>query len=440
MPTSPSWSGHIFELIPPRTIKVSGPGSAEFSLPRLAQITVTRELVTANSPFFDCVPNLNRRASHNSWGIPNSMPPESLRLYRLDGDRELTLERDVDYRLDNPTFGGIKFIPSGTITEQTYMDYNIKNQRIDVIAVNAAGEIRLFCGKEALAEARIPLLAPEWHGICRIMLNHDDNLTGADLYPLADRNHSRLINYEKVSMLESRMPDDWFGASAEKDPDADQEFSGRLDYRPAAAYSPAMKDTLISRLAAAKDFTLVYFGDSVTMGGDVEKDRRWTKRLNDWLRVQYPNVKFSCPNSAIGGTNSSYGRERFVTDVLQYRPDAVTVMFPLNDNGMDDATCLANHRYFVSELRKINAIPIFMTSNLMTASWMHGFDHTTDRLRQFCAEEQIILIDVCRLWENLRVCGIPYEALLANGINHPNYLAAGMFFEALRRLFSPDRQ
>ena len=53
----------------------------------------------------------------------------------------------------------------------------------------------------------------------------------------------------------------------------------------------------------------------------------------DTCWVTYPNTKFEFINAAIGGTNSNFGRERFEQDVLKYKPDAVTIMFVLNDNS-----------------------------------------------------------------------------------------------------------
>ena len=429
-----SWSGHTFQLDGVRTVKLTGASTRQFAIPPLADVNVDGELVTRNSPFFDCVPNLNRRFSHNPWGIPDALNPASLVLYRREDGRKCPLQSGLDYRLDNPNFGGIKFLRPEQFAGDVYMDYQVHYQRVDVLAANADGEIRLFCGKESLVCARIPVLPPEWNGICRIYSHRRNQLDPEDLFPITDRRHARILNYEMVSDMEDRMPDDWFGPDQPRHPDADQIYTRQVDYCAAVKYSAEQADGLRRRLREQADFTLVYFGDSVTMGGDVEKDLRFPRRLNDWLKGQYPHVRFNCPNAALGGTNSDYGRERFAADVLKYRPDAVTIMFPLNDNGMPDDQWLTNHRYFVEELRKINAIPIFMTSNAMTRSWSKGFDHTIDRLRRFCAAENIILVDVYRLWEKMRDYGVPYEIFLANGINHPDYVATGLFFEALSRL------
>jgi len=431
-----SWSGHTFWLVGPRTVELSGKSALRFVIPPLAEIQVKGEFVTRNSPFFDCVPNLNRRFSYNPWGIPDAMPPESLKLYRMVNGRRSALRADRDYRLDNPSFGGIKFLkPEKFAADDVFMDYQVRYQRVDCLAADDAGTVRLFCGKESLVCARIPLLPAGWNAICRIYSHRCAELGEDDLLPVSERRYGRLLNYEMKQDAEARMPDDWFGAAQPEHPDAIQLYTRQLDYRAAAAYAPAAAEALRRRLREQKQFTLVYFGDSVTMGGDVPNDLRFPRRLNGWLQKQYPQIRFNCPNSSIGGTNSTCGRERFAADVLAYHPDAVTVMFPLNDHWMADADWLTNHRYFVDGLRKINAIPIFMTSNAMTRSWSKNFDHTIDRIRTFCADEKIILIDVYRLWTLMKDYGIPYETLLANGINHPDSVATGMFFEALKRLF-----
>lgn len=428
-----SWSGHSFTPDANRTIMIDGPSRQSLPIPPLTEILVRDELLAPSpAPAYDAVTAFNRRASHHTWGIPASLQPETLQIRKADRE---PLQRGTDYELASPDFGGLKFLRPEKFAGPVYLSYQLKYQRVDVIAVNADGQIKLFCGRESLALPRWPLLPPGWDGICRVHSFFSNAMSADHLYPIADRRHSRLINYELLHDMAARMPADSFTAPP-RHPDADHLYTRHLDYSRSAAYSREQALALQQRIRAQGKFTLVYFGDSVTQGGDVDKEYRFPFLLNQWLRQQYPEVEFTCINSAIGGTSSSFGRERFTRDVLDHQPDAVTVMFVLNDFRTDDQTILGNHRFFVEELRKRHAIPLFITPNYNTGVWMEGLDHGVDRIRKFCEEEKIICVDVYRLWQDLRDYGIPYETMLANGINHPDNMAAAMFSESLKLLLS----
>jgi hypothetical protein len=56
-------------------------------------------------------------------------------------------------------------------------------------------------------------------------------------------------------------------------------------------------------------------------------------------------------------------------------------------------------------------------------------------LRRFARENRVPLADASRRWEELETLGIPYETLLANGINHPNARGHELFVEELMRFF-----
>jgi hypothetical protein len=60
-------------------------------------------------------------------------------------------------------------------------------------------------------------------------------------------------------------------------------------------------------------------------------------------------------------------------------------------------------------------------------------------LRQFAREKHIPLADAARRWEGLEELGIPYETLMANGINHPDARGYEYFVEELMGFF-PQKQ
>ena len=199
---------------------------------------------------------------------------------------------------------------------------------------------------------------------------------------------------------------------------------------------PGTENMARDKMNSKEELSIVYFGDSVTAGGDVEpSELMYTNRLSDYLVRRYPSKNFHFHNSAIGGTNSSYGRRRFEKDVLKHQPDIVAIMFELNDSGLVDKDVLDNHLHFITELRKIEAVTVFLTSNLMTKTWLGRLDNANRLIVDFCRKHKVPLVDTYSMWQALGDYSIPYEAVLANGINHPDAVSHGLFFEGLKFYF-----
>ena len=86
------------------------------------------------------------------------------------------------------------------------------------------------------------------------------------------------------------------------------------------------------KLAAGQSVKVVCLGDSVTgiyyhTGGR----RAYPEMLQLALRMTYPNAEVTVVNAGISGNKTQDGLSRIQQDVLDHRPDLVTVMFGLND-------------------------------------------------------------------------------------------------------------
>lgn len=92
------------------------------------------------------------------------------------------------------------------------------------------------------------------------------------------------------------------------------------------------------KLAAGEDVMVVYFGGSITWGGqasDIDQSS-YRARSTQWLQKQYPQANITSINAGIGGTGSDLGVFRCAADVLVHQPDWVVVEFAVNDESMDD--------------------------------------------------------------------------------------------------------
>lgn len=78
-----------------------------------------------------------------------------------------------------------------------------------------------------------------------------------------------------------------------------------------------------------KDLRVAYLGGSITAAPG------WRIKTLKWLQEQYPDVKLSEINAAIGGTGSDLGVFRVQQDALRFQPDLLFVEFAVNDGGAD---------------------------------------------------------------------------------------------------------
>jgi hypothetical protein len=446
--TSPAHNGYrISPAAEQSRLRLSRNGSTrEFDVPPLGRIAVRGEICPSDDPLrhfhssstrrWQIAPLRSRTDPTRVFPVPGAANADTLRLYRLDADgTEGTLRSGTDYTMD-PDFCCITLSEAFDPTDGAYrLDYDLRLQRVDVLA-EKDGELRLFLGTEALTSPPWAVLPEGWIGFARVHLRFRDELCETAIYPIARAAYGRTTNHVESYGTAARMPD---GHDREEDADADNPlWPGAIDYSPHVRGSAQAFARLRRRFDEAEEYRMVYFGDSITQGGDVDPELRFTTRFSRYLTRSARQKRLSFHNAAIGGTSSSYGRERFERDVLAHSPDTVTILFALNDKKLDDKTFTDNHRFFVEELRARNVEPILLTSNMNTAIWMPGLDHAEQRIVDFCREHELICLDAYGVWKELPRYGIPYESLLANGINHPDGVAAGVFLELLKRVLPGD--
>jgi len=69
------------------------------------------------------------------------------------------------------------------------------------------------------------------------------------------------------------------------------------------------------------------------LGGSITEANGWRIKSLDWLKSQYPNVKFIEINAAISGTGSDFAACRIKTDVLTQNPDLVFLEHRIDGGG-----------------------------------------------------------------------------------------------------------
>ncbi len=80
---------------------------------------------------------------------------------------------------------------------------------------------------------------------------------------------------------------------------------------------------------------ILFIGDSITEWGKLEDPEGlgvgYVRLAHDYLRVTYPGEEFSVVNKGIGGNRVTDLAERWEKDVLEEKPDLVSISIGVND-------------------------------------------------------------------------------------------------------------
>jgi len=91
---------------------------------------------------------------------------------------------------------------------------------------------------------------------------------------------------------------------------------------------------LLSAGIAAQAELLVKDGDRVVFLGDsITQQRIYTRYVMDYFALRYPELHVTFRNAGVGGDTAVGAIERLHKDVLDIRPNVVTICFGMNDAG-----------------------------------------------------------------------------------------------------------
>ena len=343
-----------------------------------------------------------------SIGLAGTLDPASLVLKVGPGPDAERYEEGKDWRADK-LWGQVGRIPEGRIKADTdvFIDYDYGFMRLDTIAVRDDGTVYVSQGFEHKMVPEAPRADMQSRALCNVFLSyHCDALTEADIYPIGP---------------------------AFPEP-------GQVTCETKAGLIPKTR----AKLDAGEELTILYWGDSVTCGGDASRpEKAFPLGLTNWLRVKYPEARIRHINAGTGGWNSQSKLPLFEEQVIAHKPDLVVIEF-VNDMGMSREMIFANYENAVGRIRAIGGEVIVLTPHFVRPDWMpesKGMRTAETRaavthLREFCAKNKVGLADTSRRWEYLWVEGVPYITLLFNAINHPDDRGHALFVNDLKLFFT----
>lgn len=217
----------------------------------------------------------------------------------------------------------------------------------------------------------------------------------------------------------------------------------------------------LKKLISGEKTVIVAFGDSVTAGyfksgtgevhSELDEGAAYHQILGEKLRNIIPNSKLEVINAGVGGDSANTAKKRLQQDVLNKKPDLVTVCFGLNDVNGSVKTYKNSLAEIFTRIKEIGADILFLTPNMLNttvspdtvdglidyANKTAGFqndgtmDEFMDAARGVAAEFRIPVCDCYKKWKALSKMGVDTVALLDNRINHPTRAMHEFFAENL---------
>ena len=343
------------------------------------------------------------------------LSPGSLRVKPEPGDAApFMLGQDYDLE---PFWATVGRLEDGAIKESqpVFLDYKYRPCRLDSIVLTAEGRMQLLPGEPGIGVVLPPDLPPEAMLLANIWVPGDAvALTQENLYPID------------------------FRLAAEKpEPQAER-----------------LLPKTLAKLRAGEPVTIVAWGDSVTNGGGVNQDYElwYQNQFLKRLRERFPQTDITLHTAAWGGRGTrdyleapAGGEKDFVRDVLERKPDLITIEF-VNDAYLDEEGVCAHYKPFLDRMRAIGAEVVLITPHLVRPDWMKVDSMKFDAdprpyvagLHRIAAGEHVAVADASKEWCRLWRRGIPYITLEANSINHPDERGHAIFADALMALFPEE--
>jgi lysophospholipase L1-like esterase len=338
--------------------------------------------------------------------LAGCMVPDSIVLKAARGPQGARFAEGTDWRVDR-VWGKVGRIPGGAIEANTpvFADYDYSLLRLDTIEVRSDGQIVLRVGGEHKSVPEPPTVDQHARGLCNLYLPyHCKEITGAEVYPVGPA-----IPAPLQSAVEAK-----------------------------AALIP----NTLAKLNRGDDLTVVFWGDSVTCGGDASsQEKAFPLSFTNWLRAKYPQSHIKYVNAGTGGWNTERKLPLFDQEVMAHKPDLVVIEF-VNDMGFDRDRIFKNWGEAVRRIREIGGEVIILTPHFTRPDMMGTTDLRTPEtraavgfLKESAQENHVGLADASRRWAHLWIEGLPYMTLLYNGINHPDDRGHQLFVEELKLFF-----
>ena len=346
---------------------------------------------------------------------PGALDPASLTIHHGTaicsiGQLKTPEAASCDVLLD-AVWGGLGLGPSGKILpeDEVTIDYRVGLRRIDALIRLADGREIIRAGEPAQITPSLPVAGAGEQVLATIFMDYHQDGSSAEVLPLL------------ATSAEAKL----------------------------ATTNPDRLPTTVAKLRAGQPVNVVCWGDSVTGGGDIDSNLKFSELLGRRLKQLDPLAVVQ--TIAVGGSNSrqwlladypgtsphpSLQKDCDFTRIIAAKPDLVVIEF-VNDQYFNTDTG-KHYRLLLSKLHAIGSEVLLLTPQ---RNWERDGSMRAADERGLVATLRLVgrdgvgvgIADMAGRWEHLWREGIPFPALLANGFNHPDPRGHRLFYEELCR-------
>ena len=185
------------------------------------------------------------------------------------------------------------------------------------------------------------------------------------------------------------------------------------------------------KLERGEEVNLVFFGDSITAGGNSSGRANtapytpmWSQMVTYALQEKYPNAKINYTNTAVGGKETNWAIEELEERVNAYRPDLLVLGFGMNDGGKTTEKFVANIKTIIDRVLAANP-----DCEIALIGTMLPHSETTYWKGQYLQEAA--LGELAKGYTNIDIVPVTsvhasilnqkrYFDMTGNNVNHPN--------------------
>ena len=172
---------------------------------------------------------------------------------------------------------------------------------------------------------------------------------------------------------------------------------------------------------------IVCHGHSVPAGYFTTPEVHSLEAYPHFLRVglaeKYPHAVINVIVTAVGGETSEAGAKRFAQEVLNHRPNVITIDYGLNDRGIGLERARKAWQTMIEQSQSRNVKVILLTPTADESANLNDPRDTlcqhAQQIRELAGEYHTGLVDSLVAFQDYVNAGKPLSGLMSQG-NHPN--------------------
>lgn len=205
-----------------------------------------------------------------------------------------------------------------------------------------------------------------------------------------------------------------------------------------------------SLLENGGDLDIVFFGDSITNGGNSSSvvnilpyAEMWTQMVEKELKGLYPSANITCKNTSISGGSAIDAKEHVYDAIIPYNPDLLILAIGTNDAQFkyDSPTVLGQMQYVVDAVKSrcpdceiILIAPMFSNPECFAKDLFYEY---RDGYYRMAEDDGIVVADIMAVHDYL-LTRKSYTDMSANNLCHLNDFLARVYTQTVIKTITAE--